>query len=564
MFVRAKKSGRYHYLQLVHNRRLQGRVRQQVVATLGRLDVLQATGQIDALIASCARFAEQTAVLTAHRQGRIPPAASAGIGPPLVFERLWQELGLPRILAQLLQQRKFEFPVERAVFVTVLHRLFAPGSDRAAERWRRQYAIAGLDDLHLHHLYRAMAWLGEALADDQQAQATPFAPRCTKDLIEEALFAQQRDLFSGLELVFFDTTSIYFEGQGGDSLGRYGKSKDHRPDRKQMVVGAVLDSRGRPLCCELWPGNTADVTTLVPVVDRLRSRFAIESICIVADRGMIRRATIRQLQSGGRNTRFILGARLRAVKEIREQVLADAGPFTLVYGPRHKSSDLAPLQVKEVWVEDRRYIVCHNEDQARKDRADREAIVAGLRDKLRGGAKSLVGNKGYRKYLRPVSGGGFEIDDAKVASEIRFDGKWVLQTDTDWQAVEVALKFKELWMVEQVFRSVKSLLETRPIFHHWDETIRGHVFCSFLALVLLKELLARMQARGWDPEWAELREDLDALVEFTVRAAGRPFVIRSQTRGDAGRALQAVGVALGPVVRLAETEEGERSAKGTT
>lgn len=556
MFVRVKKSGTHEYLQLVHNQRLHGRVRQQVIATLGRRDLLQASGQLDALVASCARFAQHTAVLTAHQQGRIPPARTIRIGPPLVFERLWQELGFPRLLQQLLAPRRFAFPLERAIFLTVLHRLFAPGSDRAADRWRHQYALAGVDTLQLHHLYRAMAWLGETLPDEQQAHATPFGPRCTKDLIEEALFAQHRDLFSGLALVFFDTTSLYFEGDGGDTLGQYGHSKDHRPDRKKMVVGAVLDQHGRPICCELWPGNTTDVKTLVPIVERLQHRFGITSLCIVADRGMISRATIQQLQRGDRGVRFILGARLRVVKEIREQVLTDAAPFTPVYGPRQKSTDLAPLAVKEVRIAERRYIVCHNEEQARKDRATRQALVAGLRDKLAGGAKKLIGNKGYRKYVRSVAGGGWEIDDAKVASEARCDGQWVLQTDLEEPAAEVAKHFKELWMVEQLFRSVKSLLATRPIYHHWDETIRGHVFCSFLALVLLKELLARMQTRGWDAEWAALREDLDNLEEITVANAGRTFVMRSQTRGEAGRALQAAGVALGPVVRWADDTAG--------
>jgi len=283
MFVRRKKSGAYEYLQIVHNERIDGRVKQRVIATLGRLDVLQKTGQLDALLASCARFAEHTAVLTAHRQGRIAAAEKIRIGPVLVFERLWQQLGLPKIFQRLLAERKFEFDVERAVFLTVLHRLFASGSDRAAEVWREKYAIQGVEPLQLHHLYRAMAWLGEPLSQDQQAGVTPFAPRTTKDLVEEALFQRTRDLFSGLDLVFFDTTSIYFEGEGGETIGQYGHSKDHRPDRKQMVVGVILDGEGRPVCCKLWPGNTTDVTTLVPIVDRLKQRFHIRSVCIVAD-----------------------------------------------------------------------------------------------------------------------------------------------------------------------------------------------------------------------------------------------------------------------------------------
>jgi hypothetical protein len=303
MFVRLKRSGRHEYLQLVENQRIDGRVKQRVLITLGRRDELQENGALDSLISSCARFAKQTAVIQAHRAGRTQSASAVRIGPALVFERLWRDLGIPEILGQLLAHRKFEFPVERAVFLTVLHRLFEPGSDRAAEVWRRDYRIAGTEHLQLQHLYRAMAWLGETLPEAEQAHATPFAPRCTKDVIEERLFARHRDLFTDLHLVFFDTTSLYFEGNGGQTLGEYGHSKDHRPDRRQMIVGAVLDAEGRPVCCEMWPGNTSDARTLIPIVDRLKGRFGIGSLCIVADRGMISKGTIQELQKAHRDTR---------------------------------------------------------------------------------------------------------------------------------------------------------------------------------------------------------------------------------------------------------------------
>jgi transposase len=548
MFVRVKKSGNYEYLQVVHSQRVGDSVRQRVIATLGRLDVLQASGQLDALLASCARFAQQSVVLTAHRRGQVSTDGKLRLGPPLVFQRLWEELGFPTLIRRLLEGRKFGFDVERAVFVTVLHRLFASGSDRAAEVWCKKYAIEGAEGLQLQHFYRAMAWLGEALPPDQQGGATPFAPRCVKDRLEEMLFADKRDLFTSLELVFFDTTSIYFEGEGGETLGQYGHSKDHRNDCKQMVVGAVLDRRGRPVCCELWPGNTTDVKTLIPVVDRLKQRFHIESICIVADRGMISRETIEKLQEKVRNVRYLLGARLRSVKEIYDDVLSRPGRYHEVFGPKQTSKDPSPLKVKEVWVDNRRYVVCRNEDQAKKDAADREAIVAALQEQLKQGAGSLVGNKGYRKFLR--SEGGFEIDEEKVARDARFDGKWVLQTDTELSPTDCALRYKDLWMVEQSFRSVKSVLETRPIYHKCDETIRGHVFSSFLALILLKEFLDRIEQRGWKVEWERVRADLDALDEMTVKTPGRSFVIRSDLQGDAGKAIQAVGVALGSVVRF--------------
>ena len=175
----------------------------------------------------------------------------------------------------------------------------------------------------MHQLYRAMAFLGEELAD--QRGRTPFAPRCVKDLLEEALFLERCDLFTSLDLVFFDTTSIYFEGEGGETLGEKGHSRDRRSDLNQMVVGAVLDNRGNPLCCEMWPGNTADVKALIPVTDRIRERFHVGQFCVVADRGMISAKTLKELDQ--RKIPYILGARMRRVKEIREEVLLRGGQF---------------------------------------------------------------------------------------------------------------------------------------------------------------------------------------------------------------------------------------------
>ena len=196
----------------------------------------------------------------------------------------------------------------------------------------------------------------------------------------------------------------------------------------------------------------------------------------------------------------------------------------------------------------RRYVVCVNEDQATKDRQDREAVGASLRDALGRGDKSLVGNKGYRKYLR-AGGKQFAVDEDKIKEEARYDGKWVLTTNTDLPAREVALKYKQLWMVEEVFRSMKSLLDTRPIFHKGDETIRGHVFCSFLALLLRKELEDRLERKEWKLEWADIIRDLDNLVEMEVSIGGKGYVFRGQTSGVAGKVSQACGVAMPPALR---------------
>jgi transposase len=546
LFIRTQTNGDRTYLLLVENERVDGRIKQRVLHRLGRLDELRASGELDRLLASLGRFSGKYAVLGAHANGESLTTRTQIIGPALIFERLWQETGIGEVVRDLAAARRFQFSLERAVFLTVLHRLFAPGSDRAAEKWKEDYVMAGAEELALHQLYRAMGWLGEPVEPTGAASASVYGLRSRKDVIEEALFARRRDLFTRLDLVFFDTTSIYFEGEGGESLGQNGHSKDHRPDLKQMVVGVVLDNEGHPLCSEMWPGNTTDVTSLIPVVDRLRRRFNVHEVCVVADRGMISAPTIEKIKARG--WRYILGVRMRRTKEANAVVLARAGRYEEVFPKSADAKAPSPLKVKEVWVDERRYVVCLNDDEATKDRHDREAIVAALRQALKQGDKSLIGNRGYRRFVK-TAGERFTIDEQKIHDEARFDGKWVLTTNTELSARELALKYKQLWMVEAIFRTMKSELATRPIFHKVDDTIRGHVFCTFLALVVRKELEQRLERRGWTFEWAEVIRDLDRLQEIEIRLDGKGYVLRTETKGTTGKVFQACGVALPPTLR---------------
>jgi transposase len=298
----------------------------------------------------------------------------------------------------------------------------------------------------------------------------------------------------------------------------------------------------------MWPGNTADVKSLLPVVERLRKRFGIKRFCIVADRGMISADTIATLETPECNIPYILGARMRRVKEVSEEVLSRGGRYHEVHPEGVSSKSPAPLAVKEVLVEGRRYIVCRNSKQERKDAAARQAMIAALEERIKTNPKGLVGNRGYARYIK-VDKGGMTIDREKIDAEARFDGKWVLRTNMKLSAEQVALKYKELWQVEQVFRDVKSILDTRPVFHKRDETIRGHVFCSFLALVLRKELDRRLESCGQQLEWADIKRDLKALQDVVVEDNGRSLVVRTACVGSCGKVFQAVGVALPPTIR---------------
>ena len=263
---------------------------------------------------------------------------------------------------------------------------------------------------------------------------------------------------------------------------------------------------------------------------------------------MISKETLREFEKPECKVPYIIGVRMRNVSEVKRDVLCRAENYEDIVPEGTRAKDPSPLKVQEVWVENRRYIVCLNSKQARKDAADRQSILTALEEQLKAGPKALVGNKGYRRYLK-FEKGSATIDREKVEQEARFDGKWVLRTNTRLSARNVALKYKELWQVEHTFLDMKSVLETRPVYHRLDETIRGHVFCSFLALMLKKELYRRLDDSGHNFEWSEIKQDLKALTETVIEEDGKRLAVRSQCKGTCGKVFQSVGVAIPPTIR---------------
>ncbi len=299
---------------------------------------------------------------------------------------------------------------------------------------------------------------------------------------------------------------------------------------------------------------------------RLQKRFGVRSVCLVADAGMISKDMIAAVEARG--WQYILGARPRRTKEIRDTVLADSSAFETIEVVRQRPDPMA-LEVKDVTVppgkdgdEAHRYVVCRNPAEARKDAAPRAQILASLETKLhKKGPKSIVPNRGFKRYLK-IDRGSVAIDHDKARDEERFDGIRVLRTNTSLTAVDLALRYKQLWMVEQVFRTAKSLLETRPVFHKTDATICGHVFCSVLALVLQKELQRRMEDAGIVAEWADVLRDLEALTETRIEHHGKSFAVRSKTVGVAGRIAQCIGVRLPNTVRQIATGKEDTATIG--
>ena len=533
MFVRVKKIGAYEYLYLVENAREGGRHVQRVIKALGRRDEVEASGLIDGLIASAARHSRRSIVLSSFYRGQLLELHRLSIGPDLVFGRLWVETGCRDVLKSLVADRRFSFDVERAVYLTVLHRLMISGSDRHANDWCNRVRVPGAEGLDLDHAYKAMAWLGEVDA----------AGRSTAEAVEEALYRHRQPLLGAVSIAFLDTTTLWFEGAGGESLGQYGHSKDYRGHLKQVVLGIVLDDADRPIASFLMPGNTADVTLLLPVVKRLRERFGIREACIVADRGMISADTIAALEA--EKIEYILGVRERTSREVRAEIIEDDGLAVPLLIPRQKGE--TELAVRETMIAGRRYVICRNAEEAKKDAAARAELVAGLERKLAQGDKALVANKGFRRFLKTPQGDGFVIDRAKVEADARFDGLFVLRTNTKIAALQVVLRYRNLLAVEDAFKTAKALLATRPIFHKTDAGIRGHVFCTFLALVLRKELIDRLAARRSRLEWQRIVDDLADLSEIDVEQDGRRARLRTAPGPTIDPICRAIGIALPPV-----------------
>lgn len=522
MFVRVKRSVQsghvYEYLQLVRSYREGERVRQQVLATLGRREQLVVSGQLDELLKSLGRFSANLRVVEAVRSEGLRARSARAWGPALVFGRLWERQGLPEELERLAVGRRFRFDVERVVFALALQRLCSPGSDLQGSGWVRTVEAPGFESLELQHFYRTCGFLFDVRQE-----------------LERGLYVRDRDLFSQqLDLVFVDTTSLYVYRDTETAWRKRGYSRDRRGDLPQFVLCVAVDRQGWPVAWEIFPGNTADRPALRRIVDLLRRRFEVSSVIVVADRGMIARDTL-SLLTDHREAPFdyILGCRMRRQREISEEVLARAGRY-------EKAAE--NLEVKEVRVGLRRYVVCRNGEEAKKDAAAREAILAKLQVTLeRNGPKAIIGNRGFARFVK-VKKGSVRIDAEAVRRDARLDGKFVLTTNTDLPAGEVARTYKSLWRVERTFREEKSTLEVRPIFHHRDETSIGHIVASFLALRLEVDLQRRLEEAGVDGSWPDLMHDLGQVQAVTVDLDDQRYRLRTDLVGGAHHAFAAAGV----------------------
>ena len=518
MFIREKsfknKDGSARtYLQLVETARENGHVHQRVVANLGRLEELQQDGQLERLVEGLRRYTELA--LVKEKATVLKTGPDREWGPALVFRALWEELGLGGIVSAMRQSTDLLFDVDAALFAMVLNRLCDPFSKLGVSKWADTVYYPPFEQLELQHYYRALDFLAER-----------------KEKIEEQLFSHVKDLFHlQLDLVFWDTTSTYFEGKGPTPLARYGHSKDARPDRLQVVIGLLLTQEGIPVAHEVFPGNMADVNSFAEALRILQKRFLIRKVILVGDRGMVSDHVLKEIEA--QKLEYIVGVRMRKLK-IMAEVLSRAGRY----------KEVAPnLKVKEVRHEEKRYLVCLNPEEAEYDRQARESTVRKLKEKLqRDGLKALVGNSGYRRFLK-VTGTEAVIDEKVVAKEARYDGKYVLMTNNEvLSPEEVALAYKGLWRVERAFREMKSGLDLRPVFHWKNDRVRGHIMICFLAFLLESALRRRLQEISSEVPYIDLMQDLKQVRAFELDLDGVRYLLRPPLYGRSYEAFKAAGI----------------------
>jgi transposase len=495
------------YVQLAHNVwDTQARcAKAQVLHTFGRTDDLD-TEALKRLAKSISRFLTPE---DAHRiQTKVKGDAAlqfirtVPLGGAYILRSLWEMLGIHAVLKDCLKERSFTSPVEWAAFAMTANRALAPDSKRGVEEWvREDVALGNPEPIDLQHLYRAMDVLLEY-----------------REIIHKEVYYAVADLLNlEVDLIFFDTTSTYFERDEEDEGGlrQYGHSKDHRSDLPQIIIGLAVTKEGIPVKCWTLPGNTSDMATVEKVKSDLLG-WKLSRCVWVMDRGMNSEENRLVLQKAG--GQYILGEKLRDNQEVHKEVLAKRGRYLKIR---------ENLETKEVIIgvgeRRRRFILVHNPEEAKKDKATREKILARIEKSLaelgdqKGKAHkksvcALLAHKTLGRYLRQLKDGSIKIDKGKIREEAHLDGKYILSTSDDTLTPEdIALGYKQLLEVERAFRTLKTTLDLRPVHHRKDERIEAHVFLCFLALMLV-----RIAERKTGLTWDRIRAEMERLhlIEF--------------------------------------------------
>ena len=530
---RNKNGSTVRYVQLAHNVRHpeSGNAVAKVLHSFGREDLLDRDG-LQRLVGSISRYLGIAEPDTDDDGAGLSVISSKRLGGAWALDGLWRQVEIDQTMTRLAGGRRFGTDMERVLFALVANRALEPSSKLAATGWlSERVAIDGLDTVDADACYRAMDWLLEIEAD-----------------LAEAVYWSVGELLNlEVDLLFFDTTSTYFETDTADEPAEgatvgfrtWGKSKDHRPDLPQVVIGMAVTRDGIPIRVWTWPGNTNDQALIRQVKDDLRA-WKLGRVVWVADRGFSSAQNRRYLQRAGGN--YIIGEKLRGDSPEAAAALSRQGRYRKVAGN---------LEVKEVVIDDGvmrdRFVICRNPDQAERDRVVRDQLLAQLTgaidgtDTLEADERSKIAARlpaGLGRFLRTTPTGLLRIDRAAVRAEENLDGKFLLRTaDPTLSAEDIALGYKQLLEVERGWRDMKSTLDLRPVFHRLEDRIRAHVILCWLALLLI-----RIAETATGDTWRNLRNELDQIHLVELAGTTGHVLQRSELTSAHTRILATLGV----------------------
>ncbi len=540
-----KDGSKVSYLSLAHNEwdSEKGYSKPKIIRNLGRTDQVDEEG-LERLVNSICRYLgpEKMLKYEAIMQGRqdVRLQNRKKLGGTWALDQMWRNLGIQDALEKLLKDREFRTPVERLIFAMVANRALEPMSKLALEEWvAEDAAIEDLNGVEVHQLYRAMDFLLQS----------------TEEIQREVYCSVANLLNLEVDLLYFDTTSTYFEVEvpaEGDSFRQYGHSKDRRPDRPQAVIGLAVTRDGIPVRSWVWPGNTADVSVIDEVKDDLVG-WKLGRVISVLDRGFASEANLRTLQRAGGH--YIVGEKMSSKKPEVEEALSRRGRYRKVRDN---------LEIKEIIVGNgearNRYVLVRNPEEAERDRKKREELIARLQEELRNlrylpkgqhtkAACALRSHPTYGKYLRQLKNGQLRINRSKIKEQQRLDGKYLVRTSDDTLSPEdVALGYKQLVEIEDAFRTLKQTLEIRPVYHRLEDRIRAHVTLCWLALLLI-----RVAERSVGQSWPQIRKVLQRMIMADIVTSQGTLTQRTETTSDQKRIFQALEVEEPPRVTNIQT-----------
>lgn len=522
MFIKNTRGGSKNkpntYLQLAHNYRKDGKVKQKIICTLGRKEELERSGQIDALITKLTQYSKKLLVINTETD-KIKSVKL--YGTTLAVNSLWKKLDLEEVFSGLSKQYKFEFDINTIVKTLVINRLSEPKSKLGIERWQENvYGIEG-GTIELHNIYRALDYLA-----------------LNKDIIEKHLYETTTGMFkSAVSVIFYDLTTIYLESQQEDALKKFGYSKENKTDCVQVVMGLIINKDGLPLGYEMFPGNTFEGKTVCTMLEKLQKQFMLKQLIFVADKGILSESVLSEIE--GKGYEYIVAAKLSQTPSAIHKKIMDRSAYENV------TEDISSSEIE---VKGRRLVLGYSKNRASRDKYQREAIIKKLETKIKKNGINAISKAQYNKYLEKTGIIEIKLSESKIKQQELWDGYFGFYTNCTMSSIEVVNSYRMLWQIEDSFRTLKSTLDIRPMFHWTDKRIEGHIMLCFVSLYILRAMEFYTSKSGLDLSPMIMLDALQQLKAIELQFENKTVIVRNEITGITNEVLRALNIKIPPFI----------------